>query len=80
MIDSIQHAINYVVGRTQRVMKLRDSVEELTKNRKELRESVSKLGQDVWNMVETGDPLRALVHGARGAQFAQEIKDETEKT
>lgn len=54
--------------------KLEAAASELHEARKDLRTSVSGLGQEVWHMVETGDPLRALVHGARSARFRRDIE------
>lgn len=58
--------------------KVAEAAKELRVARTELRETVSGLGQEVWGMVETGDPLRALVHGAQNAQFRREIGEGNE--
>lgn len=53
--------------------------DELKRARSDLRVTVNGLGQEVWSMVETGDPLGALVHGARHAHFHRDIKRQEEE-
>jgi hypothetical protein len=65
----VRKTVDALLGRNPDLHELRRCVDEVKSSRAELRESVSQLGQDVWGMVETGDPLRALVHGARQAKF-----------
>lgn len=72
----LHQALDYVLGRSPRVQKLEAAVQQMDASTKELRVSVNKLGQDVWSMVQTGDPLRALVNGARNAQFDKAAADE----
>lgn len=70
----IGEAINCMLGRrSHQQSQLRAAVDEATAVRGELRASVSQMGQEVWGMVETGDPLAALAHSARKAQFHQSI-------
>jgi uncharacterized coiled-coil DUF342 family protein len=76
MFEGVKRMLNAMIGRTKRVRDIADQVDEIKKSRGQLRESISQLGQDVWGMVETGDPLRALVHGARSSQFRKKIDDE----
>ncbi len=75
MIPIVRKVIDRMLGRSERMTSLRGSVDEVAKSRAELRHSVSRLGQDVWTLVETGDPLRALVHAAKHAEFARRIEE-----
>lgn len=67
--------VSRMFGRNDDISKLQEQASELSKARGDLRKSVSGLGQDVWDMVETGDPLQALAHGARSAQFHKRIEE-----
>lgn len=49
------------------------AIDELRAERTKLQLAKQALGGDVWGMLETGDPLGALAHGARTAQFHTQI-------
>jgi hypothetical protein len=74
MMAEIRRAIRSALGRRNDVETVRQTANQLTEARSELRTTVSGLGQEVWRMVETGDALSALVHGARRSQFHREIE------
>lgn len=67
--------LRWLFGCDRARIEIERGAQELHEARGDLRRSVSGLGQDVWTLVETGDPLRALVHGVHNARFRQEISE-----
>jgi hypothetical protein len=71
----LPNAVARVFGHSKDRTELEAAARALHDARSDLRESVSGLGQEVWGMVETGDPLGALVHGAKRARFHRAIEE-----
>lgn len=75
-MDSLRGAVAHILGPRVRSGPVHAAIEELKSERAGLQVAKNQLGQDVWAMIETGDPLAALVHGARNAQFVRDAETE----